>query len=180
MRRSAAQEAIAGARPKKGRAKVAEPTLFPLDVSKPGPGFDDALAAMRDPAYLRSRNWQEKQWVADREGVHPHLLEFERLLVKRMGRLGVPMHCVLAVSMAGDEALGDSPYLVGCAVAVVHAVRAWNLSSKQWALVGHVGEELAKQRGLHVLWGGQADPARWEVDGWRYVASGFPFPVLRG
>lgn len=171
---------------------LSAPREFPPDVlAGVGPAFDDALRAMTDTAFLRTQVYQEQQWRADRKGLHPWLLEFEPLLVRRMGDLGVPLWCHCAVRSKeqqlkgfaeGNSKLRDGPHMYGLAVDIVHGVRAWNLTKKQWALVGHVGKELAKSKGLDLVWGGDWkspwDPAHWEVKGWRFVHHGFPFPVL--
>lgn len=164
---------------------------FPPDAFEGvGPGYDDALRAMMDRAFLKSQIYQEQQWRANRDGLHPWLLEFGPLLVRRMAKLGVPMFCHCAVRSAEDQAkafaeghskLRDGPHMYGLAIDVVHGTRAWGLTRRQWDLVGHVGEELAKQRGLELEWGGRWrnpwDPAHWQVRGWRTVALGFPFKL---
>jgi hypothetical protein len=162
---------------------------FPLDV-KVGPGFDDALRGMVDRTMLQSQKWQEQQWRAVRLGMHPDLLEFEKLLIRRMAALGVPMFAHSGIrSAAEQEALfadgvtkakgGESPHNYGMAVDVVHSVLAWNLTRRQWDLVGHVGKEVAAARGLKLEWGGDwrfYDPAHWQLAGWRLLAGKYPFP----
>ena len=160
---------------------------FPPDVEI-GPAFHDHLHAMTDTAFLRSETYQRQQWRADRKGLHPALVEFEPLLVRRMASLGVPMFCHCAVRSQeaqlkafadGVSRLRDGPHMHGLAVDIVHGVKAWNLSRKQWDLVGHVGKELAAQRGLKLEWGGNWrdpwDPAHWQVKGWQALTRGFPF-----
>ena len=134
--------------------------------------------------FRASQKWQEQQWRADREGAHPHILEFEKLLIRRLAKLGVPMFAselnrslerqndLYALGNSRARA-GESAHQYGCAVDVVHSVHGWNLGPKGWALVGHVGKELAAQRGLKVTWGGDFaklwDPAHWELAEWREV-----------
>ena len=163
---------------------------FPPDVLlEVGPGFDDALRAMRDPAYAASQNQQAQQWRADRKGAHPDVLEFERVFVAKLSKLGVPAfaHCVVRTrdEQARLLALGrsnaqprESPHEYGLAVDVVHSVRAWNLTRRQWEVMGHVGNEVAKSRGIKIEWGGDwrfFDPAHWQLAGWRSLQAGFPF-----
>lgn len=149
---------------------------------------------MRDTAFLNSQRWQEQQWRAHRDGAHPDILEFERLFLKRLIKLGVPVfaHEVWRLNSRQDELYaagmskakgGESPHNFGCAVDLVHSVHGWNLNAKQWALIGHVGKELATQRGFKVTWGGDwkfYDPAHWELTEWRVVRGLFrSFPHVK-
>ena len=159
---------------------------FPGDVAEHG-DMKEALRAMVDRDFLKSQRWQEQQWRAVRDGLHPWLREFEPLLVKRMARLGVPLflHCgvrsaeqQLQEFREGNSKLRDGPHVHGCAVDVVHGTKAWGLTRNQWQLIGHVGREICKARGLDLEWGGEwrrpYDPAHWQVKGWRALAGGFP------
>lgn len=169
---------------------------FPPDViAAVGPGFDDALRAMQDRAFMRSQTYQAQQWRALRSGVHPWIAEFDKAYVKELGELGVPMwaHCIVrtpeqqAKEVAeGNSKLRDGPHMHGLAGDWVHGVKAWNLTKKQWALCGHVGKEICRKRGLDLEWGGDWrdpwDPAHWQVKGWRQLVKGYPFnvPPYRG
>lgn len=176
--------------PQRGRSPSPEPEQqFPGDDAPLSASFTDALRGMVDKPFLASRKWQEQQWRADRTGAHLTILEFERLLIKRMARLGVPMFASEVLrSQERQQQLfedghsqakaGKGPHPYGCAADVVHSVKGWNLTKTQWALVGHVGKEVAQQRGLKVSWGGDwkfYDPAHWEVTGWKAVMSEYPF-----
>lgn len=112
------------------------------------------------------------------------LLEFERLLVKRMARLGVPIFASEVLRSAERQAdlyalgnsrarAGEGPHQYGCAVDLVHSVHGWSMDKTEWAIFGHVGKELAMQYGFKVTWGGDFsslyDPAHWEITDWREV-----------
>lgn len=177
-------------RPQRGRSPGVNPVPeFPLDTPVPK-DFGEALRVMVDRPFLASQKWQEQQGRASREGAHRDILDFERVLIKRMGKLGVPMfaHWVVRTEKQQLElfqgghskdspADGQWPHR-GCAVDIVHSVKGWGLSKSQWALVGHVGKELALQRGLKVDWGGDwrfYDPAHWQITGWKLL-EGYPWP----
>lgn len=146
-----------------------------------GDTFDAALRAMVDRAFLKSERHQGQHWRANREGAHPDILEFERKLIAEFARLGVPLfaHCVVRPSWEQDAlkaqgfskaGAGESPHNFGLAVDLVHGTKGWELTRKQWALVGHVGHEVAKRIGVKVEWGGSwkfYDPAHWELGDWR-------------
>ena len=171
--------------------RMEQPDLeFPPDV-KVGPGYDDALRAMVDRDFLRSQKHQEQHARANRSGVHPWLLQFEPLLIKRMAALGVPLWCHTAVRTAeqqlrefeeGDSGLRDGPHVHGLALDIVHGAKAWSLTRKQWDLIGHVGKEICRQRGFALEWGGDWrspwDPAHWQVADWKPLKFHYPFPVL--
>lgn len=153
--------------------------------------MSDALRGMVDRVYLKSQNWQTQQWKADRKGAHPTILEFEKVFIARMKKLGVPFyaHCVIRTELEQAKLFRegvskDSPEdgiwpHRGCAVDLVHGTKHWNLTKAQWALVGHVGKELATQRGLKVEWGGDWkfwDPAHWQVQGFKQLMGEYPWP----
>lgn len=148
-----------------------------------------ALSAMASISFLLSRNYQEQQWRAERKGAHPNILIFEKLFVRRMAKVhNVP---VFAHNMIRDLAHqqrlydqgvskatpGKSPHQYGCAVDIVHGIKAWDLTEQQWRVMGHVGHELAAQLGIKVVWGGNDgpgdkfawDPAHWQLANWRDV-----------
>lgn len=153
----------------------------------PLPGFTgtyaDALRGIVDRQFCFSQKYQEQQHRAERAGAQPELLDFERKLIKRMFKLGVPMfgHAVVRTAAEQDglyvrgvtkARAGDSPHNYGCATDIIHGTKAWNLTRAQWALVGHVGKEVAAQAGIDVTWGGDwkfYDPAHWELTKWREV-----------
>lgn len=158
---------------------------------RPDDWFDDEPAAIsyaqavneiRALDFCFTEKFLEQQTRADRVGAHPEIVEFERLLIRRMRKLGVPMfaHCVMRgeheqtrVYVAGNSMAkwGESPHNFGCAVDVIHSLKAWSIPRKSWEVIGHVGKEAAKAKGLSIVWGGDFkrlwDPAHWELANWR-------------
>lgn len=146
---------------------------------------------MVDRPFLQSRKWQEQQTRAWREEAHPDILEFERVFIKRLTRQGIPAFASEVMRTAERQndlyALGhskakggQSPHQYGCAVDIVHSVKGWNLDRQQWDLLAHIGKELATQKGIKLVWGGDFeslyDPAHWELADWRSQKAEFPFP----
>lgn len=148
-----------------------------------------ALRGMVDRPFLVSRNWQDQQKRANREGAHPDLLEFERVFIKRMTKLGIAMFCAEMIrskerqddlyALGNSRAKGgQSAHQVGCGADIVHSVHGWDMSRKSWALIGHVGQEIARQNGLKIEWGGNwkfYDPAHWQVIDWKNQKEKFPW-----
>ena len=102
---------------------------------------------------------------------------------------GVPMfaHCVirngaeqdaLYVQNRSKARAGQSPHNYGMAIDIVHGRKAWELPGTSWSIIGHIGKEIAHQRGLKLEWGGDwsfYDPAHWQLENWRSLAGGYPF-----
>lgn len=164
---------------------------FPGDSPVPKT-FGEALAGLVNREFLASKRWQEQQWRAQRHGAHPDILEFERVFIKRMGKLGVPMFAPEVYrtperqedlyALGNSKAKGgQSPHQWGCAVDIVHSVKGWDMHPKAWALVGHVGKELIAQKGLAIesfAWGGDwgfYDPAHWQLKDWKNLKGGYPW-----
>lgn len=155
----------------------------PLELDD-GP-YGAALRGIVDRPFLYSQKYGEQQGRADRTGAQPDILDFERKLVKRAFKLGVPLfaHCVNRGSAEQNRLFraghskaraGESPHNFGAAVDLIHGTKAWALSRKQWAIIGHLGKELAIQAGLKVTWGGDwefYDPAHWELTEWRAIRA---------
>lgn len=79
---------------------------------------------------------------------------------------------------------GQSPHNFGMAVDIVHVSRGWDLSRKEWDVIGMVGKEVirtgfysaSEKRMLRpkIEWGGDwkfYDPAHWEIAAWRERAA---------
>lgn len=160
----------------------------PAPEAIPGLGpsaYADELRGLVDFAFCFSDKYSEQQGRADRTGADPGLLEFERKLVKRAYKLGIPLFAHSVVRYADEQnrlyvkgvtkaRAGDSPHNFGCAVDLIHGTKGWSLTEKQWEIIGHLGEELAKSLTLDVTWGGRwrfYDPAHWELTSWKEVRA---------
>lgn len=152
-------------------------------VPPDGDKYASELRGMIDRSFLLSERHKGQHNRADRSRGHPTLLEFERKLIKRFAKLGVPMfaHCVyrddkeqtrLFVKGLSKAKAGQSAHNHGFAVDIVHGTKAWDLTRKQWDVVGHIGKEVAASMGIRVEWGGDwsfYDPAHWELANWRDI-----------
>jgi len=157
--------------------------------------YKAARAGLIDRDMLVSQKYQEQQWRALRLGAHPQIISFTRYMVARMRKNGIPVFPSEIVrtpqrqkelyETGFSNAVGaKAPHPYGCAVDIVHSVRGWKLSQKQWEFFGVLGKEVAKQRGISITWGGDWpplkenvgwDPAHWQLKEWRKEMSGFPF-----
>lgn len=161
---------------------------FPPDLVQSG-GFAEALRGMVNRQFLVTEKHVHQHRRAVRAGAHPAILEFEKAFIRRMAKLGVPMHAsevyrtpdrqndLYALGNSKAKA-GQSPHQFGLAADLIHSVMGWNLDQRQWKLIGHVGKEIAVQKGLKLEWGGDwefYDPAHWQVKGWKALIGGYPW-----
>lgn len=149
-----------------------------------------ALAALVDVDYLSSRKYEEQQWRANREGAHLLILDFEKAFIKRLREAGIPAftHCMVRSQAMQRDAYrkglsnhtGDKEYAhQHCAIDVIHSKFGWNMQRDHWLIFGHLGKEVAKLRGIDIVWGGdwrskrwpEGDPAHWELAEWRERAK---------
>ena len=157
-------------------------------------GLSSGLRVMMAPDFLQGEKYREQQLRANRVGAHEKILLFEQKFVKRMARLNVPMfaHNMVRTREEQDELYarkvtfsrgGDSPHNYGLAVDIIHSIKAWDLTEESWRLIGHIGNEVAKQNSIRLRWGGDwdgdgdirdqklFDPAHWELLNWRSIAG---------
>lgn len=130
---------------------------------------------------LKTTAYLKKVHKCSREGTHPLIIDFYKALQKELQKRGYPFYAFYfyrsdalqarlkaqGVTKAGP---GQSPHNHGCAVDVVHATRFWDLTRKEWAIIGAIGKEVARRRKIKLVWGGDwkfYDPAHWELENWR-------------
>lgn len=166
------------------KVRVAPPSPPPEPVEDVT--FRTALMGMADARFCLGTKYREQQARASREGAHPDIVEFSDVLIRRLRVLHVPMfpYCFVRSSDEQDALYdagfskavgGRSPHNYGMAVDVVHGTKAWDLTERQWGIIGHIGKEIAVQRGFKLVWGGTDhpgdkfgwDPAHWELADWR-------------
>lgn len=157
----------------------------------PGGKFAGDLRDMQDREFCLSERYVDQQARADRNGADPRILEFEKKLVSRLKKMGVPVfaHCVyrsdeeqnsLFVRGHSKAKAGQSPHQYGMAVDIIHGTKGWELTRKQWEIIAHVGDEIARSIGVHIRWGGdwdgdrttthdQWDPAHFELQDWKII-----------
>lgn len=140
----------------------------------------DAAQNLVEPLAFGSTAW--KRWKPpDLDGVDPVFSEFVRALLKELQKRNLPF---VAHEMTRDRerqnALfkqgvsrarwGASAHNFGMGADIVHYVRLWDLTPKEWAIVGLVGKEVARKRQIAIVWGGDwsfYDPAHWELVDWK-------------
>lgn len=152
----------------------------------PGLAYRVAMEALRNEGFLKSPKYQEQQTRANRVGAHPLIVEFSDKLVKRLGKLGIPVFplCIVRTEQEQMKAFLDGvskddpsdglwPHRFA-AVDIIHSklgyMDAENHVPNGWNIIGHCGKEVAHSMGIKIVWGGDwkfYDPAHFELEGWK-------------
>lgn len=121
----------------------------------------------------------------DYKRLHPEMVDFVRKLTRELNKQKLPFYIhstwrthaeQLALLKRGVTRAGpgDSPHNFGCALDLVHVHRHWDISRKEWAMIGAIGREVARKANVQVMWGGDwnfYDPAHWELKRWKLYRS---------
>lgn len=140
----------------------------------------DAAQALVEPLAFGSRAYA-RQAVPDYSGADPVFQDFLSAFLKELAKRKMPLVCVEvlrgrerqnALQKAGvsKARFGQSAHNFGMGADVVHFTRFWNLTPKEWAVVGLIGKEVARKRQVSIVWGGDwsfYDPGHWELADWR-------------
>jgi hypothetical protein len=156
-----------------------------------------ALRAIVARDFLLSDKYDQQHARATRQGADEGILAFERKFIRKMEALGVPMFAHSVIRSPAEQTkrfaeghskakAGQSPHQYGMAVDLIHGIRGWDIPDESWALVGHIGKEVAStltvsrwneaegrfvETRVHLEWGGDWkslwDPAHWQIKGWR-------------
>lgn len=186
-------------RPPKGGLVYEPVDFFPGDL-EPHDQYREAWHDLIDAKMVKSRKFEEQTWRAMRIGAHPETIRFYQLFQRRMAQYNVPVFAseivrtherqkqLKAEGVSRAEG-AKAPHPYGMAVDIIHSVRGWGLSQKQWEFFGHVGKELVIQRSCAMTWGGDWpplkegvgwDPAHWQRVNWRADMADFPFMPKQG
>jgi len=123
-----------------------------------------------------SQSENEYMWV------HPQIVEFWKAMHRECSQRKIPIKAFefLRTRERQDElhsqghtnaTAGKSPHQYGLAVDIISATKAWDLSKKQWEIIGEIGKEVARKRNIKITWGGDFetiwDPAHWQIADWK-------------
>ncbi len=133
--------------------------------------------------------------------VHPQIVEFWKAMHKECKARRIPIKAFefLRTKERQDELYvkghtkakaGQSPHQYGLAVDIISATKAWNLSKKQWEIIGTIGKEIARKRNIKLTWGGDWDgndgrpdfwdPAHWQLSDWKKYQKAYNHCVSNG
>ena len=143
--------------------------------------YTAAAYALADAPAVKRSDVIKRQTEVMYEGVHPEVVQFYKAMYAACKARNIPVEAFeMLRSEARQNALyaegrsqakaGNSPHQYGMAVDVVHSTRYWQLSKKEWDILGSIGKEVARRRNIKVEWGGDWDfwdPAHWQLKNWR-------------
>lgn len=140
-----------------------------------------AAQGLVDFPVVQSIKYKNRCLAAPLDGADALILDFARSLLKDCRSRGWPMfaHQYLRGQKEQNNLFaagytrarwGQSPHNFGMAVDIVHYGKYWNLTPKEWAVIGMLGKEVARRRNIKITWGGDwkfYDPAHWELADWK-------------
>lgn len=151
-------------------------------IRRIGRTHQDAAQRLIDRDVCRSVPYRNRLLKASEVGSHPDLLKFSKRLLKELQARGYPFFPNEYVrDKARQDSLqkagfsrakfGQSAHNYGMAVDIVHFVRLWDLTRKEWAVIGAIGKDVARRQNIKITWGGDFksfyDPAHWELADWK-------------
>lgn len=166
-----------------------------LHRQPPGAGLDrpvdlpqthqEAAQRLVSMATVHSAEYRKRELSVPRDGCDPDLTDFQVAFIKHLKSRGMPffVHDLMRTKEQQDALFnrgvskakfGQSAHNYGMAADIVHYGRFWNLTKKEWAVVGLIGKEIARRRGIKMTWGGDwnfYDPAHWELADWKERAG---------
>ena len=143
--------------------------------------YQAAARSLVDFEALNKIQYRERKLILRPELNDEKILEFLKAFQKELERRGYPFYAFelfrsgkrqdeLKLQGRSKAGAGSSPHNYGCAVDIVHTYRYWDLTTKEWAVIGAIGKEVARKRHIKIVWGGDwsfYDPAHWELEDWR-------------
>lgn len=141
----------------------------------------EAAARLVDPLVVSTITYKNRLLKADRTGSDPVLLDFSLALLRELQKRNMPFfpHTYVRTNAEQEKLYangvtkaraGQSPHNHGMAVDIVHFGRYWDLTKKEWDVIGLIGKEVARKRKIKITWGGDwkfYDPAHWELADWK-------------
>lgn len=126
--------------------------------------------------------------------VHPQIVEFWKAMHKECSARRIPIKAFeflrtrerqdeLHAQGRSNARAGQSPHQYGLAVDIISATKGWDLSKKQWDVIGSIGKEIARKRNIKLEWGGDWefwDPAHWQIADWKNYRTAYNHCVQNG
>ena len=156
------------------------PHLKLCKLLRPKERYSEASYALVNKKAFDTVSYRRRTTEIDWENVRPEIKEFWVGFHKECVKRNIPVvpsefyrsperQQALYVQGFSKAQKGQSPHQWGCAVDIIHSSKGWDLTQKQWEVFGAIGKEVARKRGIKVVWGGDwtfYDPAHWELYRW--------------
>lgn len=158
--------------------------------------YQAALKSLEDKTSMMSSARLIKQTSFDYSRVHPDIRRFHARMIRELNNRKIPFFPfefyrsperqeTLKKQGVSRATAGKSPHQYGCAVDLVSVTRYWDLTRKEWSVIGAMGKEIARKMNIKIVWGGDFatlyDPAHWELENWRdYRLASFEYDEKYG
>jgi hypothetical protein len=150
--------------------------------------YQAAAYALADAPALKRKDVRRRQTDVMYVGVHPDVVQFYKAMFAACKARNIPVYAFemlrteerqnkLYAEGRTKAKAGQSPHQYGMAVDIVHATKYWQMSKKEWDIIGSIGKEVARRRHINVVWGGDWDgeegrpnfwdPAHWQLANWK-------------
>lgn len=169
-------------------------TLHKAPLRRIPRGYEGAMLTLSDAPTITNVKFMNRFRENEQfDGVHADILDFYKAFRKELHDRKIPMMAFCFVRTSAEQVKmkangvsnagpGQSPHQYGLAVDIIHYRRGWDLTRKEWQLIGLIGLEVARKRNLKINWGGDEtqlpefqdpkdrfrwDPAHWELSDWK-------------
>lgn len=176
-----------------GRRYIAPAPTAPLPYTRLPASHSEAAARLVDKRVLTTSGYLKRARSVPPNGSDQRIVDFAQAFTSELAKRGMPffVHAYLRTQWEQDAMFergvskarwGQSPHNFGMAVDIVHFGRYWDLTKREWDVIGLIGKEVARKRAVKVSWGGDwkfYDPAHWELTEWRDIVEQnlyFPHP----
>ena len=152
----------------------------------------DAAQTIPDPKALKNIRVVRQQTEIDYMWVHPQIVEFWQQFLKVAKQRGIPVRAFemlrseqrqIQLFNEGRSKVKSGAHNVGCAVDIIHSTKAWELTKKEWDILGAIGKDVARKRDIKIEWGGEwqfYDPAHWQLANWKDYRRAQDIALSRG
>ena len=177
------RKGLSGGQKGNSAPREAEPDDFAKRLAKT---HRDAAAMLTDWPTVTKSAYKNALVKTSREKSSEIIIEFTTHFLRELQKRGYPMfpfefyrsperQARLKKQGVSNAGPGSSPHQWGLAVDIVHFGRYWDLTRKEWEIIGAIGKEVARRRNIPIIWGGDFkslwDPAHWEIAHWREIRT---------
>lgn len=114
---------------------------------------------------------------ARQDNLHEEVRLFGRTLLTKTAKMGIPLYITsgfrdralqseLYVKGLDTSPPRGSPFEYGCAIRIGHSAIGSIMPAMCWEIIGHIAEEICRQKGFRIEWGELYDPSYFALTDW--------------